>query len=238
MTSFTENSHTHTHTHTHTQITQGTERARQRESRDACEKSVRSHINAISSTIPPFLHPLPSPPRDNEVASALPPPHRAYLLCTKGSERYFWSPSSHLFPWFGDDNNHCGWRCHIQINCHSSGAIGPASPCSRKRPCTSSVSCLHPSPPLPSPLLPSLPLPPSLLEAIQRALKQRRLICFLVELIQISCLKTNLVCIVMSRGRAFTIDNLLIQACKRAGCSGAVNMKWIRFLPVVIQITL
>lgn len=65
------------------------------------------------------------------------------------------------------------------------------------------------------------PSPPSpLLEAIQKAL-----ICFLVELIQIRCLKTNLVCIVPSCGRASTIDNLLIQACKRAGCSSAVNMK-------------
>lgn len=81
------------------------------------------------------------------------------------------------------------------------------------------------------------PSPPSpLLEAIQKALKQHCLICFLVELIQIRCLKTNLVCIVPSCGRASTIDNLLIQACKRAGCSSAVNMKWIRFPPVVIQI--
>ena len=151
------------------------------------------------------------------------PPHWAYLLCTKGSERYFWSPSSHLFPRFGDDNNHCGLRCHIQINCHSSSAISTASPCLQKCPCTSSVGSLRYSSPSP------------LLEAIQRPLKQRRLICFLVELIQIRCLKTNLVCIVMSRGRASAIDNLLIQACKRAGCGSAVNMKWIRFPPVVIQ---
>lgn len=166
-----------------------------------------------------------SPALDNELANTLPsPPHRAYLLCTKGSERYFWSPSSHLFPWFGDDNNHCGLRCHIQINCHSSGAIGPASPCLQNCPCASSVCCFHSSPPL------------LLLEAVQRPLEQHCLICFLVELIQIRCLKTNLVCIVMSRGRASTIDNLLIQACKRAGCGSAVNMKWIRFPPVVIQI--
>lgn len=172
------------------------------------------------------LHSL-SPALDNELANALPspPPHWAYLLCTKGSERYFWSPSSHLFPWFGDDNNHCGFRCHIQINCHSSSAIGPASPCLAKSvPAPPSVCCSLPSPPSP------------LLEAIQKALKQRGLICFLVELIQIRCLKTNLVCIVPSCGRASTIDNLLIQACKRAGCSSAVNMKWIRFPPVVIQI--
>lgn len=90
-----------------------------------------------------------------------------------------------------------------------------------------------PAPPLPARAPPSL-----LLEAIQRALKRHRLICFLVELIQIRCLKTNLVCIVMWRGRASTIDNLLIRACKRAACCSAVNMKWIRFPLVVIQITL
>lgn len=93
------------------------------------------------------LHSL-SPALDNELANALPspPPHWAYLLCTKGSERYFWSPSSHLFPWFGDDNNHCGFRCHIQINCHSSSAIGPASPCLAKSPCASLRLLLPPLP--------------------------------------------------------------------------------------------
>lgn len=92
-----------------------------------------------------------SPALDNELANTPPPHHWAYLLCTKGSERYFWSPSSHLFPWFGDDNNHCGLRCHIQINCHSSGAIGPASPCLQNWPCTSSVYSLQSFPSLTSP---------------------------------------------------------------------------------------
>lgn len=73
------------------------------------------------------LHSL-SPGLDNELVNTLqaPSPLGPYLLCTIGSERYFWSPSSHLCPWFGDDDNHCGLRCHIQINCHSSSAISPA----------------------------------------------------------------------------------------------------------------
>lgn len=170
------------------------------------------------------LHSL-SPGLDNELVNTLqaaPSPLGPYLLCTIGSECYFWSPSSHLFPWFGDDDNHCGLRCHIQINCHSSSAISPAITTPAK---------VSPIPP-PASLLP-------LLEAIEKPTKQHWLICFLVELIQIRCLKTNLVCIVMPHGRASAIDNFLIGACKRGRAMrgwGAANVKWIGFLPVVIQI--
>lgn len=144
------------------------ERSRKRasDSVSVCLRWVEMPLKRVSMvTLMQFLsqslHSL-SPALDNELANALPspPPHWAYLLCTKGSERYFWSPSSHLFPWFGDDNNHCGFRCHIQINCHSSSAIGPASPCLAK-----SV----PAPPSVCFSLPSLTSPGSNTKSIEAA---------------------------------------------------------------------
>lgn len=157
---------------------------------------LRSGITASppSPFTPPHTYTHAAPKHIMRQSHLLPNPHWVYLWSVRPICAIFGSRSFNLFPWFGDNNNNCAVGASLKLADTSSGVIAQPS---------------HPKVPLLC-LRAFTYFFISCLASWQRFSKQFFLhfpFTFF-QRIQIRCLKTNLVWIVMLQRRVY---NLLIQ---------------------------